>query len=220
MVMRSAEGLFARRRLAALQSFLTVVYALLFFEMILYLPPAEDMAWAESQLGLLQFLIDNRVELLRVVIGGGLSFIYWNTSITGISLVNRTSGTFTLLQLLQLAFVCLFVYFAISDPLLSGGPSSPALQCVSLCIAGLLGLGSWHHACAAGLVEDDLSKAERNLVAARARIAPLTALLNIPLAFVGPIAWTLGWIAIPVAIEGLPRLSAAVVRFRSDLRGH
>lgn len=217
MVIRSAQVLVARRRLAALQSFLTIIYALLFFEMLRYLPPAEDMAWAVSPLGLLQLLIDNRVELLRFTIGSGLSFIYWNSAVTEISLINRTNGIFTLLQLLQLAFVCLFVYFAISDPLLLGGPSSPALQCLSLSIAGLFGLASWRHACANGLVEDNLSKIERSEVGKRGRIAPLTALCNLPLAFVGPIAWTLGWILIPLLIEGIPKFPAVVAWFRSLL---
>ncbi len=101
MAAESAEIRAARRRLQGLRVFLHVVYALLFFEMLRYLPQAEDMAWAESRLGLIQLLIDNRVELLRIVIGGGLALIYWNTATTPAKSMNaiaRFRGNFNWLD--------------------------------------------------------------------------------------------------------------------------
>jgi hypothetical protein len=52
-----------------------------------------------------------------------------------------------------MAFVCLFLYFAIADPMLAGGTSSRALQCASLALAGIAGEWAWAHARRKGLVD-------------------------------------------------------------------
>ncbi len=197
------------KRLRRLEVFLDVVYALLFFHMLLYLPQSEDLAWADKPWGLLSLLADNAGELLRILVGLGLTLIYWNLSHKLLGPVVRTDGRHCLLALLQMLFVCLFLYFAISDPTLAGGPSAPALQCVSLALAGFVGLWGWSYAVRRGLVDDALTKADKDTIAMRGLVEPITALLITPLAFVGPLAWTLGWFIIPLPLVWVIRRMSA-----------
>jgi len=196
-----------KKHLQRLETFLDVLYALLFFQMLHYLPQGEDMAWADKPLGLLSLLWANADELLRIFVGLALTIIYWNLNNKLFGPLVRTNGRHAILALLQMFFVCLFIYFAISDPGLAGGPSSPALQCVSLFIAGFVGLWGWSYAGKNQLVNEDLTEAEKDRVARSGLIEPITALLNTPLAFVGPMAWTLGWLIIPFPVIWVIRKS-------------
>ncbi len=180
--------------------FLDVVYALLFVQMLQYLPQAEDMSWSNRSLGLLQVLIDNRTELLRIVIGCGLTLIYWNLSNRLLGSLVRTDGKHALLVLLQMVFVCLFLYFATMDPALVGGPSSPALQSASLAIAGFMGLWGWSYARKHRLVDGCLNSEDKDKVGHKTLLEPFTALLNTPVAFLGPMVWTAGWFVIPFGV--------------------
>lgn len=203
------------RRLSRLQVFLDVVYALVFFRMINYLPASEDMRWADSRWGLLQLLADHRDELLRIVVGVGLTLLYWNQNNKLFVRLARTDGTHAVLALLQLTFVCLFVYFAISDPGLRGGPSSPALQSASLASAGFLGLIGWRYAVDHRLTVEGLRADEVVRISRSGLLEPATALLTLPLAWVDPIVWTLGWVVLPFALEALRRRTPHLGQRRS-----
>ena len=101
-----------KKHLKRLETFLDVVYALLFFRILHYLPHSEDMAWADKPLGLLSLLWANADELLRIIVGMGLTIIYWNLNNKLFGSLVRTNGRHAILALLQMFFVCLFIYFA------------------------------------------------------------------------------------------------------------
>jgi hypothetical protein len=190
--------------------FLDVLYALIVFRMLAYLPSAEDMTWVGKPLGLLGRLIHERRELWRPVMGIGLTVICWTLNNKRLNQLKRTDGVHTLINLVQMAFVCLFLYFAIADPMLAGGTSSRALQCASLALAGVTGEWAWAHARRYGLVDARVPRKQLDEVGRRGRTETATAVLNMPLAWVGTITWTLGWFVIPLVImQVLPRLGRA-----------
>jgi len=182
----------ARRRRRRLEVFLDVVYALLFAIMLQYLPQAEHMAWAEHRLGLLQVLIDHRAELLRIFIGLGLTLIYWNLHVNLFAPLAGADGRYASLVLLQMVAVCPFIHFAISDPMIAGGPSSPALQCAMLVVAGGFGRLGGFHASSHGLLEPDFRRSDAERVARDNLVAPRTALFDRPLSWLGPGYWNVG----------------------------
>jgi uncharacterized membrane protein len=192
------------RLVRRLEVFVDVVFALIFFHILLYLPPTTDMQWVGKPYGVLQVLIDNPIEFVRIFIGLGLTLIYWQQSATFLKYLERTNGVHATLQLLQLIFVCLFMYFVISDPRLAGGPSSPALQSVALALGGVAGLGGWSYARSHGFVADGVAADERDRVTRSGLFDPVTALLTVPLAFVGPLVWTMGWLLLPVLVRIVP----------------
>jgi uncharacterized membrane protein len=199
--MTQADGNAAtgRKQLRRLETFLDVAYAVLFVDFIMYLPQTEDMAWKELPYGLLSLLIDNSVDLMRLIIAVGLTLISWNLTHKLLGPLDRTNPRHTLLALLQLIFVCLFLFFAIADPALAS-VSSPVGQSLSLALLGFIGIAGWGYARKNGLVRADLSDADEDAVLKNAIIEPVTALLNTAFAFVGPGAWTAGWFAIPMVL--------------------
>ena len=192
------------RQLRRLEVFIDVVFALVFFRIIHYLPATENMEWVGKPYGVLQPLVDDPVQFVRIFIGLGLTLIYWQQSARFLKTLKRTDETHAALQLIQLIFVCLFMYFVISDPRLAGGPSSPALQSGSLVLAGFAGLAGWVYARRHDFVAGEVTQAERDQISRSGLVDPVTALLTIPLAFVGPLIWTAGWLVLPFLVRRMP----------------
>ena len=186
-----------QRQLRRLETFLDVAYAVLFVDFIMYLPHTEDMAWTDLPYGLLSLLIDNGLDMLRLIIAVGLTLISWNLTHKLLGPLERTDPRHTLLALLQMILVCMFLFFAIADPELAS-LSSPVGQCLSLALSGFIGIAGWSYARKNGLTRADLSEAGKDEVLRSAIVEPVTALLNTGFAFVGPGAWTAGWFVIPV----------------------
>lgn len=192
------------KRLRRLETFLDVAYAVLFVNFIMYLPQTEDMAWTDLQFGLLSLLWDNSLDLLRLLISVGLTLISWNLTHKLLGPLERTNTLHTLLVLLQLVFVCFFLFFAIADPELTSA-SSPVGQSICLSISGFIGIAGWWYARKSGFAKAELTEAEKDEVSKSVIIEPVTALLNTGLGFVGPGIWTLGWFVIPLALVGARR---------------
>ena len=191
-----------RRHLQRLETFLDVTYAVLFVNFIMYLPHTEDMAWIDLPLGLLSLLIENPVDLMRLAIAVGLTLISWNLTHKLLGPLERTDARHALLVLLQLIFVCLFLFFAIADPSLVS-VSSPVGQSLCLAMSGFIGLAGWSYARKKGLTRAKLSETDKDEVRKNAIIEPVTALLNTGLGFIGPGVWTAGWFVIPMVLIGI-----------------
>ncbi len=181
-----------------LSRFIDVVYALIFFHMLVtYLPIIEDMEWSHKPLGLLSHMMDNSNELLRIFIGAGLALMYWNQNNSLFKHLKKTNGTHAALSLIQLFLVCLFVYFAIADPALES-QSSPALQAGCLALAGFIGVGAWVYASKHNMMHDSMSEDDVHAITRSNLMEPSVAVVNVGLAFVGPLVWTLAWFVLPV----------------------
>lgn len=195
-----------------LSRFIDVVYALLFFFMIThYMPIIEDMEWSHKPLGLLSHLIDNAGEMLRIFIGGGLALMYWNQNNSLFKHLTKTNGVHAALSLIQLFLVCLFIYFAIADPALES-QSSPALQAASLALAGFTSVGSWVYASKHNLMRESIDEDEVQTITRSNLMEPSVAVVNIGLAFVGPMVWTLAWFVLPVLFN-------FIIKMRNKKRG-
>jgi hypothetical protein len=189
----SPDGIYLQR----LSRFIDVVYAVIFFHILSnYLPHFEELSWMDKPYGLLSHLADKRMELLRIFIGGGLTLLYWNQNNGLFKHLVRTNSTHALLSLVQVFVMILFVYFAIADPNLES-KSSPALQAACLAIAGFMGIALWKYASKHGLIRKDMSQEEIDEVTRGNLMEPLTAVFNIGIAFIGPLAWTLAWFLLP-----------------------
>ena len=163
------------------------------------------MAWTEFPYGLLSLLLQDPQNLLRLFIGLGLTIISWNLTHKLLGALVRTNPLHTLLSLLQFIFVCLFLWFAISDPEIIS-ISSRVGQSLCLAISGFIGVAGWFYARNKGYTKTDLTEAQKDSVEKNIFTEPLTALLNTGPGFVGPVTWTLGWVLIPMVLAGGKRL--------------
>lgn len=200
----SSSGLYENpgaRYLRRLEVFLDVVYALIFFRLLQYLPQVENMKWLGKPRGLLQLMMENHVELLRMLIGLVLVLIYWNLTNKVLGRLARTDTTHATLAMVQMVLVCLFLYFSIADPELAGGAWTMALQSASLAAAGFVGTWGWSYARKHQLVIVSLSKKDLDQVTRSSLTEPVTATLNTGLAWLGPLVWTAGWLVIPPIVS-------------------
>jgi uncharacterized membrane protein len=193
-----------RTNLQRLETFLDVTYAMLFVNFIMHLPYTEDMAWTDLPFGLLSLLIEDPVNLMRLAIAVGLTLISWNLTHKLLGPLERTDANHMLLVLLQLIFVCLFLFFAIADPKLVS-VSSPVSQSLCLAMSGFIGLAGWSYARKKDFTRTNLSEKDKDDVRKNAIIEPVTALLTTGLGFIGPGVWTAGWFVIPMILTGTRR---------------
>ena len=201
----ASESTTGRKRLRRLETFLDIAYAVLFVNFIMYLPKTEDMAWTDLPYGLLSLLLDNSPELMRLFIAVGLTLISWNLTHKLLGPLERSNAVHTLLALLQLIFICLFLFFAVADPAVKS-VSSRVGQSICLAISGFIGIVSWSYARKKGFAKAEFTETQKDDVGRSVIIEPVTALLNTGLGFVGPGTWTLGWFVIPLLLVGAKRL--------------
>ena len=193
--------------------FLDVIYGFIAVHMLSYLPPVKDMSWVGKPLGLLGALVADARDLWRVVMGMGITAICWYLSARRLCQLRATDFVHATIVLLQTGFLCFFVYFAICDPTLAGGPSSRALQCGCLAVASAAGQLAWRYGRWRQLVDAATPPRQLEEIERRWRTETATAILNTPLSWVGPISWTVGWVIIPLVIAGgLPWLRRAARR--------
>jgi uncharacterized membrane protein len=199
-----SNGARGRKQLRRLETFVDVAYAVLFIDFIMYLPHTEDLAWTDLPFGLLSLLIEDPVNLMRLAIAVGLTLISWNLTQKLLGPLERTDAKHVLLVLLQLIFVCLFLFFAIADPKLVS-VSSPVSQSLCLATSGFIGLAGWSYARKKDFTRTNLSEKDKDDVRKNAIIEPVTALLTTGLGFIGPGVWTAGWFVIPMVLTGTRR---------------
>jgi hypothetical protein len=188
------------RALRRLEVFLDIVYGLVAFQMLTYLPPVKDMSWAERPLGLLGEMLRNKREVWRAGMGFTITAIAWLVSARRLARLRATDIFHASVVLVQTGLACFFVYFAVCDPTLTGGPTPRALQCGTLALASAAGQLAWLYARRRGLTDPEASPEQLDAVSARGWQETLTALLITPLSWIGPVTWTLGWAVIPVAL--------------------
>ena len=195
----------ADQSLKSLNTFLDVVFALMFFRIIEYLPSFEDEHWIQLPHGLLSLLANEPANLTRVGFGVIIVVYYWSRKNALMSLVVRANGVLTTLSISSLFFLCLFMWALVADPTYVGGAPTLLLQSASLFLGSLLALFALHYAIRTGLTAPDLKSSAEQI--ARVDLSnPLTALIATGLSWSGLTIWTLSWFIL------MPLLSALLAR--------
>ena len=68
------------------------------------------------------------------------------------------------------------------------------MQSLFLAIAGFLSVWSWHYAVKNELVSEAPSKVEKGALYVKFLPEPIVSVLTFPLAYFGPLVWTIGWL--------------------------
>jgi len=188
----------ARGQLARLATLTDVVYGVALVLVISWLPLPE-----ESHSGGVVWLVDLWAEyagnIVSVIIGLVFIIIYWLRSNTMTTALDRTDGVHTGLSIGSVFFLLLLLYVVRVSAEVAA-PSRRAGESVAVLLIGIAGGAAWLWARRKGLVRDGVSKEEMRNVQLEAFTEPLTALVTLPFAYVGEIAWNLAWFAyIPIA---------------------
>ena len=188
----------ARRQLERLGTLTDVVYGVALVLIIQWLPLPE-----ESHSGGVVWLLDLWAEyagnIVSVIIGLVFTIIYWLRSNTLMAALDRTDGVHTGLSIASLFFFLLLVYVVRVSAEVAA-PSRRAGESVAVALIGIAAGAAWWWARRKGLVREGVSKDEMLGIQLEAFTEPLTALVTLPFAYVGEIAWNLAWFAyIPIA---------------------
>ena len=180
------------RTLQSLNRFLDVVFALLFFRTIEFLPLPQSGQLVTSPLGILSIVGSSPANITRVAFCLIIIIYYWSRKNTLLGVVQSANGTFALISVTSLAALCVFVYALAADPTYVGGWPTLLLQSASLLIASLLGYVALRYATHAGLVSSG-SEAAAERMALVDLSNPLTALIATALSWSGLTIWTVSW---------------------------
>jgi hypothetical protein len=175
-----------------------VVYAVALVLIVQWLPLPE-----ESQSGGVVWLADLWAEyagnIVSVIIGLVFTIIYWIRSNVLVTALDRTDKVHTGLSIASVFFLLLLLYMVrISAEV--AAPSRRAGESLAVALIGLAAGAAWWWARKKNLVRADSTAEERLGVQIEAFAEPMTALVTLPFAFVGELAWNLAWLAyIPIA---------------------
>jgi len=188
----------ARGQLARLATLTDVVYAVALVLIISWLPlPEESHSGGVVWIGELWAEYANNI--VAVVIGLVFTIMYWLRSNTMLTAIDRTDAVHTGLSILSVFFLLLLLYVVrVSEQV--AAPSRRAGESIAVALIGIAAGGAWWWARRTGLVGSGLTTEERLNIQIEAFAEPLSALVTLPFAFVGEMAWNLAWFAyLPIA---------------------
>ncbi len=188
----------ARSQLARLATLTDVVYAVGLVLVIQWLPLPEE-SHATGTIWIADLWAEYATNIVAVVIGLVFLILYWIRSNTLMTALDRTDGVHTGLTIASVFFLLLLLYVVrVSEQV--AAPSRRAGESIAVALIGLAAGAAWWHARRKGLVREGISAKEMLAVQIEAFAEPLSALVTLPFAFVGEVAWNLAWFAyIPIA---------------------
>ena len=191
-------------QLSRLERLSDVVFALVLLRIFLLIPRPGQDDWHWSAIG--PFVLDNRMTFAIVAVALAVTIIYWLQSNVLLSHLERTDGKHTSLMIVQLFSLLLFLYAIGLGIALGPSAGSRAFESVTAALLGILGGWAWRYAIKnRRLLRPDVTDEEARSLAHRITAGPFTALVTIPVAFVGPIVWELSWLSYPLWVGLLKR---------------
>jgi len=180
-------------QLSRLERLTDVIYALVLWRLFTLIPKpvSAEGAWHSFS----EYMGENGFTLAIVVIGVIFVIIYWLQSNTLLGNLEKSDGKHTILTIIQLFSLLLFLMSLNLGVVLGGSTFTLVLESATAALTGLSGALAWRY----GIKNRRLIQPEVSDFAARKILdgvlaEPLTALMTIPFAFVGPGIWNASWL--------------------------
>jgi uncharacterized membrane protein len=188
----------ARSQLERLSVLTDVVYGVALVLVVTWLPLPEESHTAGA-VWLFDLWAEYSQNIIAVVIGLVFTIIYWIRSNTLMTALDRTDGVHTGLSIASVFFLLLLLYVVrVSADV--AAPSRRAGESIAVALIGIAAGAAWWWARRKNLVREGITAEEKLGVQIEAFAEPLSALVTLPFAFVGELAWNLAWLAyIPIA---------------------
>jgi uncharacterized membrane protein len=183
------------RQLSRLEMLMDVMFALMLYRILAPLPmPSEEDEWVWEFGAMLALGQEIGPALLMAIIGVILIIIYWLQNNKLLGNLTRTNGPHVSFCIGQLVFLVLYAY-AMTIAENFDSPTTRALQSLALAGVGFCGFFGFRYAAKERrLLSDRISDQEADALKISVLPEPVAGLLTIPLAFIGPWAWELGWL--------------------------
>ncbi len=186
----------SRKQLLRLERLTDLVFALVIWRifMILPRPSFDNPEWETVGDMLISEWAGFVVPLLAILI----VIVYWLQSNSLLSKLNGTDAIHTGISIFQVFFVLFYLYALGLGIGVGSAADTRVLESSAAALVGVTAYLGWWYACRKGeLLADDVSDEEAKKVVNANFAEPMTALLTIPAAFIGPWAWELSWFLYP-----------------------
>lgn len=151
----------------------------------------------------LWMLTDQWPRFVIPVIAMLIVVIYWIQNNAMLSKLTGTDAVHTGIVVFQLFFLLFFLYTIGVGIRVEAAADTRVFESLGAALVGVAAYLGWWYAWRRGkFVVPEMSSEEALSVAKRSMAEPLTAVLTIPFAFIGPWAWELSWLLYP-AIQRL-----------------
>ena len=202
------------RQLLRLGFITDVLFALMIFQMFMFLPRPEMDHFDATNL--VQVLADSGVNYLLMAVGIVLILIYWNLNNLQFGNLEITDSRHSTISILQVFCLMIYLYFVRLDMQLGGLIIILQMESVFLALAGIFSVWSWHYAVKSGRVSNSLSQNEINSVYLKLMPEPIVSVLSFPFAWISPLAWTLAWLLLIPVTWLSKKLQARHLASKSD----
>jgi uncharacterized membrane protein len=186
-------------QLQRLARMVDVVYAIIIWRAFTLLPrpTAEQLSW--EHIG--SFLSANIGGFLLVFIGIVVTIIYWLQNNVLFGNLQSTDSRHTILSILQLFFLLVFLVSLRLGIDLGASTGTRALESIAAALVGIAGGWGWLYAIKNHrLLLPEVTEQYAYRLRDRILAEPITAIITIPLAFVGPIIWEISWLSYPLVV--------------------
>jgi len=186
-------------QLSRLERLTDVVYALVIWHAFSLIPTPTSEEWSGGVAG--GFLADNAAAFAMVFITIAVCIIYWVQNNTLFGNLERTDTRHTALSILQIFFLLMFLLSMKLGIDLGGSFRTRIFESVTAAFVGITGGWAWSYAIRdRRLLLPEVTDSYARQLQDRILAEPITAIITILLAFVGPVFWEVGWLSYPFMV--------------------
>ena len=187
-------------QLLRLERMVDVVYAITIWRsfMMFPRPTAEQLTW--EHIG--TFISTSFGDFLGVIVGIVIVIIYWLQNNVLFGNLQTTDSRHTILSILQVFFVLLFLQASRLSIDLGSSNGTRMFESISAALIGITSSWGWSYAIKNHrLLLPDVTEQYAHRLRDRYLAEPLTALITVPIVFVGAIPWEISWLSYPLVVR-------------------
>lgn len=196
------------KQLRRLERLMDIVFGLVIWRIFTLLPQPEmdDLQWDSVA----EMLVSEWASFVVPVLSILIVTIYWLQNNAMFSKLKATNAVHTGISMFQLFFMLFYLYALGLGLRVGSAADTRVLESAAAALVGATSLlGWWYASSRADLVAEEVTREEVRQFRESNVAEPLTALLTIPAAFIGPWAWEASWFLYPFLKKFLDRRKAA-----------
>lgn len=194
-------------QLRRLEMLTDVVYGIVIWNLFTLIP-GPDGEWPWESIG--SFLTSNLLTFALVLVGVVISIIYWLQNNVLFGNLERTDARHTALSIFQLFFLLIFLYSIHLGVAVGASPATRAFESCAVVLMGIASASAWSYATKnRRLLLPEVTDQYARELADRTLAEPITAIITIPFAFIGPLLWEIAWLSYLLVVLVLRRRRGA-----------
>ena len=192
-------------QLRRLSRMIDVVYAIIIWRAFILLPRPTAEQFSLEHID--TFLSNNIGGFLLVLIGIVITIIYWIQNNMLFGNLQSTDSRHTILSIVQLFFLLVFLVSLRLSIELGASTGTRVLESITAALVGIAGGWSWSYAIKNHrLLLPEVTEQYAYRLRDRILAEPVTAIITIPFAFIGPFLWEISWLSYPIMVLLMKRL--------------